>query len=216
MYQYSYKSVFPQIEKTARLFNLNPCYNNNYFRPNENFSNFMNYNVFQNKYNNNIQKRTYNDLLDYYKEKQNINFNVENEERNKALKLNNRNNLNKIDYIHHKNNTKDKLIINNGLKNKKKEIKFDYKKYNDDIDIVEQNFNKKKINLSKSYLIDDELKLNSDLEDTKETSICLNLSFDYPEVNMDNSIKNKLITNAIELEKTFNRFFNVKNMPNKR
>jgi hypothetical protein len=42
------------------------------------------------------------------------------------------------------------------------------------------------------------------------------VSFDFPELNLDTNIKNKLISNAIELEKTFNRIFNVKNMPNKK
>ena len=77
--------------------------------------------------------------------------------------------------------------------------------------------NQKKYNLSKSYLYDEESPFFSDLEDTKENSFSsLNFSVDYPEINLDNSIKNKLITNAIELEKTFNRFFNIKNMPNKK
>ena len=75
----------------------------------------------------------------------------------------------------------------------------------------------KKYNLSKSYLYDEEPPFYSDLEDTKENSFsALNFSVDYPEISLDNSIKNKLITNAIELEKTFNRFFNIKNMPNKK
>jgi hypothetical protein len=44
----------------------------------------------------------------------------------------------------------------------------------------------------------------------------LNFSVDYPEINLDINIKDKLISNAIELEKTFNRIFNVKNIPNKK
>ena len=71
--------------------------------------------------------------------------------------------------------------------------------------------------MSKSYLYEEDPESNSDLDDTKENSFSpLNISVDYPEINMNKTIKDKLITNAIELEKTLNRFFNVKNMPNKK
>ena len=92
----------------------------------------------------------------------------------------------------------------------------------DEIDNVEKDFMfekekkvEKKYRLSKSYLYE-EPAFYSDLDDTKESSFSsLNFSYDYPEINFDNSIKDKLITNAIELEKTFHRLFNVNNMPNK-
>ena len=89
----------------------------------------------------------------------------------------------------------------------------------DDIELIEKDFNisDKKYGLSKSYLFDEDSKFYSDLDDTKENSFnSLNFSFDYPEINLDSNIKDKLISNAIELEKTFNRIFNVKNMPNKK
>ena len=94
---------------------------------------------------------------------------------------------------------------------------------NDDIDNVEEDFILekekkvgKKYKLSKSYLYE-KPEFWGDLEDTKENSFsALNFSVDYPDINLDASIKDKLITNAIELEKTFHRFFNVKNMPNKK
>lgn len=98
------------------------------------------------------------------------------------------------------------------------------KKYyiDEDIEINENNNssfkkNKKsqKLNLSSSYFLDEDPGFFSDLEDTKESSFSsLNFSFDYPEISID-SIKGKFITNAIELEKTFYRFFNVKILPNK-
>ena len=87
------------------------------------------------------------------------------------------------------------------------------------IDLIEKDFNisEKKYGLSKSYLLDECSGFYSDLDDTKENSFfSLNVSFDYPEINLDLNIKDKLISNAIELEKTFNRIFNVKNMPNKK
>lgn len=98
----------------------------------------------------------------------------------------------------------------------------EHKKYyiDEDIEINDNNNSFKKYkknqkqNLSSSYLLDDP-GFFSDLEDTKESSFSsLNFSFDCPEISID-SIKGKFITNAIELEKTFNRFFNVKIMPNK-
>lgn len=72
--------------------------------------------------------------------------------------------------------------------------------------------------LNSSYLIGGESELSDELDETKESSFSslLNFSYDYPELSLDDSITGKLITNAIELEKTFNKFFDVKNMPNKK
>lgn len=72
-------------------------------------------------------------------------------------------------------------------------------------------------NLSSSYLFGENSDLLEELDDTKETSFnLLNFSYDYPEFSLDNSITGKLISNAIELEKTFNKFFDVKILPNKK
>ena len=170
------------------------------------------------------RKRNYNDLMESYKKKQNTLYNKENNELYKAINMNFQKNLK----TNSQNICLNEKIILNDKKNKidkKKEIKIP-KKFiiDDDIDIVEKDFliekDKKlgkKYTLSKSYLYDEEPGFFSDLEDTKENSFSsLNFSFDYPEIHFDTKIKDKLITNAIELEKTFNRFFNVKNMPNKK
>ena len=93
----------------------------------------------------------------------------------------------------------------------------------EDIEIDENCNNKSKSEqkklkqkLSASYFLDEDPGFFSDLEDTKESSLySLNLSFDFPEISLDDSIKDKLITNALELEKTFNRFYNMKTFPNK-
>lgn len=71
--------------------------------------------------------------------------------------------------------------------------------------------------MSSSYLFGENSDLLEELDDTKETSFnLLNFSYDYPEFSLDNSITGKLISNAIELEKTFNKFFDVKILPNKK
>ena len=83
--------------------------------------------------------------------------------------------------------------------------------------IVKSEQKKSKNKLSASYILDEDPGFFSDLEDTKESSFSsLNFSFDYPEIGLDDSIRGKLITNAIELEKTFYRFYNMKNIPNKK
>ncbi len=170
------------------------------------------------------RKRNYNDLMESYQKKQNNLYNLENHELYKKINVNFQKNLQQ----NIQNNSQYEKIILNDKRNKadkKKEIKLP-KKFiiDDDIDDVEKDFIfekdkkvEKKYKLSKSYLYDEESGFDSDLEDTKENSFsCLNFSFDYPEIHFDTKIKDKLITNAIELEKTFNRFFNVKNMPNKK
>ena len=74
--------------------------------------------------------------------------------------------------------------------------------------MFEEKKDEKKYKLSKSYLYDEDPAFYSDLEDTKENSFsALNFSFDYPEISLDLSIKDKLITNG---------YFNVKTMPNKK
>ena len=110
-------------------------------------------------------------------------------------------------------NCSNEVFILNNKKNKtekKKEIKLP-KRFiiDDDIDNVEKDFAfekdkkvEKKYKLSKSYLYDEESGFYSDLEDTKENSFSsLNFSFD-PDMHFDHKIKDKLISNAIELEKT--------------
>ena len=174
-----------------------------------------------------IKKRNYNELMESYKVKFNNLYKKENEELFKAVNLNFKKNISKSNPIYENNINKEKIILINDKKNKlekNKEIKLQKKKFiiNDDIDDVEEDFIyekekkvEKKYKLSKSYLYE-EPDFDSDLEDTKENSFsALNFSVDYPDINLNASIKDKLITNAIEIEKTFHRLFNVKNMPNK-
>ena len=174
-----------------------------------------------------IKKRNYNELMESYKVKFNNLYKKENEELFKAVNLNFQKNISKSNPIYENNINKEKIILINDKKNKlekNKEIKLQKKKFiiNDDIDDVEEDFIyekekkvEKKYKLSKSYLYE-EPDFGSDLEDTKENSFsALNFSVDYPDINLNASIKDKLITNAIEIEKTFHRLFNVKNIPNK-
>ena len=210
--------------------------NNTFFDLNsEQKPNYINKNIFKstkplfaskNPYK--IKKRNYNELMESYKEKFNNLYKKENEELFKAVNLNFQKNISKSNPIYENNIKKEKIILINDKKDKpdkNKAIKLQKKKFiiNDDIDDVEKDFIfekekkvEKKYKLSKSYLYD-EPDFCSDLEDTKENSFsALNFSVDYPDISFDATLKDKLITNAIELEKTFHRFFNVKNMPNKK
>ena len=181
----------------------------------------------QRKKHNVVKKRTYNELMESYKEKQDNQYKREDEELYKKISI-----MNKPEYNFKKNLTNEKLILKSNVmkknkfeKEKKKDIKVQKKfMIDDDIDDLENDFilekskkKEKKFRLSKSYLSEGEPGFDSDLDDTKENSFSsLNFSFDYPEINLDYSLKDKLITNAIELEKTFHRFFNVTNIPNKK
>ena len=178
------------------------------------------------------KKRNYNEFINAYKQYHNEAFNSEAEGLNKSFNLKIRKNLSNIQNSFF--NNEGINIIKNTKKNnlndfpqihyhKKVIMNLDTKKKfineEDDIDLIEKDFNisDKKYCLSKSYLFDEDSKFYSDLDDTKENSFsCLNFSVDYPEINLDINIKDKLISNAIELEKTFNRIFNVKNIPNKK
>ena len=173
-----------------------------------------------------IKKRNHNELMEFYKENNNNLYIKENEESFKAINKNFQKNINKLKSNYQNKFANEKMILNSKKykTEKKNEIKLENKKFifDDEIDNVEKDFMlekdkkvKNKYRLSKSYLYE-EPAFYSDLDDTKESSFSsLNFSYDYPEINLDNTIKDKLITNAIELEKTFHRFFNVKNIPNK-
>ena len=173
-----------------------------------------------------IKKRNHNELMEFYKENNNNLYIKENEESFKAINKNFQKNINKLKSNYQNKFANEKMILNNKKykTEKRNEIKLENKKFifDDEIDNVEKDFMlekdkkvKNKYRLSKSYLYE-EPAFYSDLDDTKESSFSsLNFSYDYPEINLDNTIKDKLITNAIELEKTFHRFFNVKNIPNK-
>ena len=181
----------------------------------------------QRKKHNVVKKRTYNELMESYKEKQDNQYKREDEDLYKKINI-----MNKPEYNFTKNLTNEKIILKSNVvktnkfqKEKKKDIKVKKKfMIDDDIDDLENDFilekskkKEKKFRLSKSYLSEGEPGFDSDLDDTKENSFSsLNFSFDYPEINLDYSLKDKLITNAIELEKTFHRFFNVTNIPNKK
>jgi len=186
--------------------------------------------------NNNInhlrpKKRNYNEFLESYKQSHNSSYLSEAESLHKSFNLRLRKNLentiNPFFKEEGKNYIKNqKKVANNNFpqnSHQKKIINLDNKKKfvneeDDDIELIEKDFSvcDKRYGLSKSYLFDDSSGFYSDLDDTKENSFfSLNVSFDFPELNLDTNIKNKLISNAIELEKTFNRIFNVKNMPNK-
>ena len=181
----------------------------------------------QRKKHNVVKKRTYNELMESYKEKKDNQYKREDEDLYKKINI-----MNKPEYNFTKNLTNEKIILKSNVvkankfkKEKKKDIKVQKKfMIDDDIDDLENDFMlekgkkaEKKFRLSKSYLSEGEPGFDSDLDDTKENSFSsLNFSFDFPDINLDYSLKDKLITNAIELEKTFHRFFNVTNMPNKK
>ena len=202
--------------------NLNPqsnslFINNKFYAPNFSSLTLKNYNI--------IKKRNYNDLMESYKKMDNNSYNKENEELCKTINKNFQKKINKFKYNYENKSIKEKIILNkannkNNKNEKEKEIKFFNKKFlfDDDEKFFERDKKvDKKFRLSKSYLYEEESGFYSDLDNTKENSfLALDFSLDYPELNLDNSLKDKLITNAIELEKTFNRFFNVKNIPNKR
>jgi len=213
------------------LFNFSPISNDfSTFSPNINSSFIIN------NMNNNInhlrpKKRNYNEFLESYKQSHNSSYLSEAESLHKSFNLRLRKNLentiNPFFKEEGKNYIKNqKKVANNNFpqnSHQKKIINLDNKKKfvneeDDDIELIEKDFSvcDKRYGLSKSYLFDDSSGFYSDLDDTKENSFfSLNVSFDFPELNLDTNIKNKLISNAIELEKTFNRIFNVKNMPNK-
>ena len=181
----------------------------------------------QRKKHNVVKKRTYNELMESYKEKKDNQYKREDEDLYKKINI-----MNKPEYNFTKNLMNEKIILKSNVvktnkfkKEKKKDIKVKKKfMIDDDIDDLENDFMlekgkkaEKNFGLSKSYLSEGEPGFDSDLDDTKENSFSrLNFSFDYPEFNLDYSLKDKLITNAIELEKTFHRFFNVTNIPNKK
>ena len=194
-------------------------------------SSFANYNMNINIKPLKAKKRTYNEFMESYKQSHSNAFFSEAESLHKSINLKLRKNLEntKNMFLNKEGNNiikNHKKISNNDfpqISHQKKGINIDSKKKfvdeEDDIDLIEKDFNvcEKKYGLSKSYLFDDSSGFYSDLDDTKENSFySLNVSFDYPEINLDKNIKDKLISNAIELEKTFNRIFNVKNIPNKK
>ncbi len=225
------------MNQNQNIFSSSPYLNNtNFFPTNLNYNqNSININTysyyslfssFTDKIPQSTKKRSYNDLLESYKENHNNFYKKENDNFYNAINMNFKKNINQFKpNFQNNNNAKEKLINEKKTKIEKKEIKLQKKKFaiDDDIDNVEKDFIlekeknfDKKYKLSKSYLYEEEPGFSSDLDDTKENSFSLlNISLDYPEINLDKSIKDKLISNAIELEKTFNRFFNVKNMPNK-
>lgn len=226
------------MNKTQNIFSQFQTSNNTqYISSNLNFqqnSNFINNNSLKlktssltGKIPHIIKKRNYNELMESYKNKYNNLYIKENEEHYKALNMNFKKNIKNLKPNPQFNCSNEVFILNNkkNKTEKKKEIKLP-KRFiiDDDIDDVEKDFAfekdkkvEKKYKLSKSYLYDEESGFYSDLDDTKENSFSsLNFSFDYPDMHFDHKIKDKLISNAIELEKTFNRFFNVKNMPNRK
>ena len=181
---------------------------------------------FTNKVPQSTKKRSYNELIESYKENHNNFYQKENNNFYEAINMNFKKNINQLKPNFPNNNIKEKLINEKKKKIKNIETKLQKKKFviDDDIDNLEKDFTlekekkfDKKYKLSKSYLYEEDPESNSDLDDTKENSFSpLNISVDYPEINMNKTIKDKLITNAIELEKTFNRFFDVKTIPNKK
>ena len=172
-----------------------------------------------------FKKRNYIEFLRQYQNKLTNFYPTEKEIANKIFSKNN------IEYMDKKllNTSTGSLIKirqskisppSNNLNTKNESKKF---LMEEDTEINEKSCNiskieqkKQKQKLSASYFLDEDPGFFSDLEDTKESSLySLNLSFDFPEISLDDSIKDKLITNALELEKTFNRFYNMKTFPNK-
>jgi len=208
--------------------NFQKSSNNSFLNSSNISSSFPNIGMYNNIKTFKTKKRNYNEFLESYRQYHNTAFLSEAESLHKTFNLKFRKNFQNMDF-----NFKGENIIKNQKKissndfpqisHQKKLMNLDSKKKfineeDDDIELIEKDFNisDKKYGLSKSYLFDEDSKFYSDLDDTKENSFySLNFSFDYPEINLDSNIKDKLISNAIELEKTFNRIFNVKNMPNK-
>jgi len=208
--------------------NFQKSSNNSFLNSSNISSSFPNIGMYNNIKTFKTKKRNYNEFLESYRQYHNTAFLSEAESLHKTFNLKFRKNFQNMDF-----NFKGENIIKNQKKmisndfpqisHQKKIMNLDSKKKfineeDDDIELIEKDFNisDKKYGLSKSYLFDEDSKFYSDLDDTKENSFySLNFSFDYPEINLDSNIKDKLISNAIELEKTFNRIFNVKNMPNK-
>lgn len=211
-------SSFPQLSNNSFLFS--PGTNSS----SENNNLTFNIKAFKPK------KRNYNELMESYKQNHRNAFLSETEELHKSLNMRYRKTFENTNFFikeDGKNFIKNhkKTSANNfpQISHQKKILNLDTKKKfvneEDDIDLIEKDFNvcERKYDLSKSYLFDECAGFYSDLDDTKENSfLSLNVSFDYPELNLDVHIKDKLISNALELEKTFNRIFNVKNMPNKK
>ena len=209
--------------------NFQKSSNNSFLNSSNISSSFPNIGMYNNIKTFKTKKRNYNEFLESYRQYHNTAFLSEAESLHKTFNLKFRKNFQNMDF-----NFKGENIIKNQKKmssndfpqisHQKKIMNLDSKKKfineeDDDIELIEKDFNisDKKYGLSKSYLLDEDSKFYSDLDDTKENSFySLNFSFDYPEINLDSNIKDKLISNAIELEKTFNRIFNVKNMPNKK
>lgn len=214
---------------TQRQFNFQKSSNNSFINLSNTPSSFPNIEMYNNIKTFKVKKRNYNEFLESYRQYNNTAFLSEAESLQKTFNLKLRKNFQNMDF-----NFQGKNIIKNQKKmtlndfpqisHQKKTTNPNSKKKfineeDDDIELIEKDFNisDKKYGLSKSYLFDEDSKFHSDLDDTKENSFySLNFSFDYPEINLDCKIKDKLISNAIELEKTFNRIFNVKNMPNKK
>ena len=213
------------------FFSFSNLSNNSLLYSPETNASFSNNNIINNIKPIKAKKRNYNEFLESYKQYHSNAFFSEAESFHKSINLRLKKNLEDTKNMfldkEGKNIIKNhKKISNNDfpqISHQRKIINLDTKKKfvdeEDDIDLIEKDFNftEKKYGLSKSYLFDDSSGFYSDLDDTKENSfLSLNVSFDYPEINLDLHVKDKLISNAIELEKTFNRIFNVKNMPNKK
>ena len=213
------------------FFSFSNLSNNSLLYSPETNASFSNNNIINNIKPIKAKKRNYNEFLESYKQYHSNAFFSEAESFHKSINLRLKKNLEDTKNMfldkEGKNIIKNQKKISNNdfpqISHQRKIINLDTKKKfvdeEDDIDLIEKDFNftEKKYGLSKSYLFDDSSGFYSDLDDTKENSfLSLNVSFDYPEINLDLHVKDKLISNAIELEKTFNRIFNVKNMPNKK
>lgn len=180
------------------------------------------------KINTKYKKRNYDEFMKEYKEKNNYLYIKEKDLYCKLLSF--KESKIKLSLDENNNNNSISLKFFDNKKNEqlnqiRKEINNLYlnDSFNHIINIKTKNERlrknqKKKSDLNSSYLIGEYSGLLDELNDTKESSTIsfLNFSYDYPELSLDNSLTGKLITNAIELEKTFNKYFDVKNMPNKK
>ena len=121
----------------------------------------------------------------------------------------------------------EKKIKNEEKKNKKLINEKNYMIVDDDdVDFCSENiektcdYKKKKNKLNFVKYFEEDKGYDEDLEDRKKCSgfNSVNINYSHPKLcidNYDNYIKTKIIANVIQSEKAFNKYFNIKTIPNK-
>lgn len=187
-----------------------------------------------------VKKRSYNELLEEYKKRENDIYKKENKELLAIINMNFEKNINKLK-INFQNGgffVNEQNIINN-IYEKKRDIKNEEKKNkklineknymivdDDDVELCSENiektcdYKKKKNKLNFVKYFEEDKGYDEDLEDKKKCSgfNSVNINYSHPKLcidNYDNYIKTKIIANVIQSEKAFNKYFNIKTIPNK-